>query len=89
MNLGSDPDTGRAMHQGLSLHVGGHLSMVGLHSFAACRDAADPILPALRVISHTMPPLEGWVAPLLPARLAPDMPGDRPEQLPMVGEGES
>ena len=82
----SDPDTNRAVHQGLSLHVGGHLSMAGQHSFAVCPDAADPVLPALRVIAHAMPPLEGWVAPLLSARPvpSPDMPGDRPDRLPMV-----
>ena len=87
VELGSAPDAGRAMHQGLSLHVGGQLSMAGPHGFAACPEASDPVLPALRVIAHASPPLAGWVTPLLPARPtpSPEMPGKRRDALPMAG----
>ena len=83
--LGPDPETGRAVHEGLALHVGGSLAMEGAQSFKACPGSADPVLPAPRVIAHAMPPLAGWVAPLAPVGPATEMPGTHVRERPMDG----
>lgn len=83
--LDPDPETGRAVHAGLALHVGGSLAMEGAQSFTACQGAADPLLPVARVIAHAMPPLEGWVGPLVRERPATEMPGTKVEKRLMEG----
>lgn len=77
--------------QGFSVHAGGSITARGPLWLAACEGAADPVLPSLRVIAHTLPSLAGWVTPLLPPRPATDMPGTAVKPLPLAeprhGEG--
>ena len=71
---------------GLAAHAGGGLrAEAGLHFEPCPETAADPVLPRLQVITHAMPPLDGWVAPLVPEGPAPDMPGTTAEKLKMAG----
>ncbi len=64
-------------HRGSAIHVGGELSVQGRHEFQSCGRAASSLLPNLRVIRQVMTEV-----PLpKPDEVAPDMPGDRPEEL--------
>lgn len=78
--LGLPGETSAPRARGISVHAGGEIRGTGAQSFAPCRGAEDPVLPELRVISHTMPPVEGWVTPVKPADDR-DLPGTRPEPL--------
>jgi Flp pilus assembly protein TadG len=72
---------------GPAIHASGTLRADPGQHFMPCLDAAtDPVLPRLQVITHAMPPLDGWVAPLvLPQGPAPDMPGKAADGLKMAG----
>jgi Flp pilus assembly protein TadG len=72
---------------GLAIHAGGRVQADPRQHFMPCPEAAaDPVLPRLQVITHAMPPLDGWVAPLaLPQGPAPDMPGKAADGLKMAG----
>jgi hypothetical protein len=73
--------------RGLSVHAGGVIRGTGAQAFRPCPAAEDPVLPRLRVISFTMPPVDGWVTPMKPPEDG-DLPGDKPEQL-ALQEGRS
>lgn len=70
--------------QGIAVHAGGKIHGTGTQSFGPCLGANDPLLPELRVISHTMPPLDGWVTPVQEQE-EPDLPGTRPDRLVLSG----
>ena len=87
--LAADDNQKRTQHRGLILHAGGRVTAEGSHSFARCPTEArsDPLMPAMQVIAHVMPPLRDVRA--APAHTAPvpqtDMPGQEVERLPMEG----
>jgi Flp pilus assembly protein TadG len=78
--LGLSGETSPSLSRGIAVHAGGEIRSAGVQTLMPCAGAADLLLPSLRVISHTMPPLEGWITPVIPVE-EPDMPGTRPEQL--------
>jgi hypothetical protein len=80
--LGLPGETSAPKSRGISVHAGGEIRGTGAQSFAPCPGAEDQVLPELRVISHTMPPVQGWVTPVKPADDR-DLPGTRPEPLAM------
>lgn len=80
LGVAGDASTSRA--QGISVHAGGSIRGTGTQALRPCPGAADPVLPALRVISYTMPTVEGWVTPVMPPEER-DLPGDRPDSLGM------
>ena len=84
VTLGLPGDTADPKARGLSVHAGGEIRSTGTQSFKPCAGATDPVLPMLRVISHTMPPVDGWVTPLTP-KVEPDLPGMRPDKLELQG----
>ena len=94
--LGDDPDHEQTAHNGLILHAGGRVTAKGSHSFARCPDEAtfDPLMPAMQVIAHVMPPLGDVLAPPeqtrpvqteLPGEAAPRLPGEAAPRRPMKG----
>ncbi len=96
IRLADDPDQKRIAHQGLILHAGGRVTAEGSHSFARCPAEArsDPLMPAMQVIAHVMPPLgDVLTAPEqarpvqteLPGQAADRLPGDAAERRPMEG----
>ena len=84
IRLVSDPDHARSQHRGLVLHAGGRVTAEGGHSFARCpaETKADPLMPAMQVIAHVMPPLGGVLAPPVQARPETDMPGQAVKRMP-------
>jgi hypothetical protein len=74
VQLGLTNDMTSVRGRGIAVHAGGDILGTGTQSFMPCPAAADPVLPALRVISHTMPPLDGWVTPVHP-EVETDLPG--------------
>ncbi len=82
--LGLPGETANPRARGIAVHADGEISSTGTQGFRPCPGAADPLLPALRVISHTMPPVDGWVTPLTPPAV-PDLPGARTDRLEMEG----
>jgi Putative Flp pilus-assembly TadE/G-like len=78
LGLNNEPTPVRG--RGISLHAGGQIRATGTQSLAPCPGAADPLLPTMRVISHTMPPLDGWITPLVPEKET-DLPGTAVERL--------
>lgn len=83
--LEGDPDQWLVPHVGLVLHAGGGVVAEGSHSFDRCpaETATDPLMPALQVIAHAMPPLGDVLAPPAKARPETDMPGEKAKRLPM------
>lgn len=75
VTLGLPGETSISRGRGLSVHAGGAIYGTGAQSFAPCPGAEDRVLPALRVISFAMPPVEGWVTPVNPPKDA-DLPGE-------------
>lgn len=88
VQLGLSGDATPYRARGIAVHAGGEITGTGSQSFMPCPDASDPLLPELRVISHTMPQLEGWVTPLHP-REEHDLPGTRPDRLAVQDDGRS
>lgn len=84
VQLGVPGDRSSATARGIAVHAGGKIRSTGTQSLRPCPEAHDPLLPELRVISHTMPPLEGWVTPVQQQEER-DLPGDRPDRLVMQG----
>ncbi len=86
ITLAADPDQERTQHRGLILHAGGRVTAMGSHSFARCpaETTSDPLMPAMQVIAHVMPPLGPVLAPPLQKAPAPqtDLPGQAIERLP-------
>jgi hypothetical protein len=78
--LGFVGETSASLARGIAVHAGGEIRSAGVQTVMPCAGAADPVLPSLRVISHTMPPVEGWITPVTPVE-EQDMPGTRPEPL--------
>jgi hypothetical protein len=74
IQLGLDNEPAPVRGRGISLHAGGQIRATGTQNLSSCPGADDPLLPTLRVISHTMPPLDGWITPLAPEP-EPDLPG--------------
>ena len=100
IRLADDPDQKRIAHQGLILHAGGRVTAEGSHSFARCpaETRSDPLMPAMQVIAHVMPPLgDVLTAPEqarpvqteLPGQAADRLPGDAAERRPMEGGDET
>lgn len=96
IRLGDDPDHEQTAHNGLILHAGGKVTAKGSHSFARCPGEAvsDPLMPAMQVIAHVMPPLGDVLTapeqarPLqtdLPGETVDQMPGEAAERMPMEG----
>lgn len=85
VTLAPDPEGRIARHQGLSVHAGGRIATVGAHAFDPCPGASDPVLPGLRVISHAMPPTNGWLSPVERPAPEAEMPGENVETRPMQG----
>ena len=78
----------RTPHNGLVLHAGGRVTAKGSHSFARCPDEAisDPLMPAMQVIAHVMPPLgDVLTAPEQARPVQTDLPGEATERMPMEG----
>lgn len=78
--LGIQGEAADPRARGIAVHAGGEIRSTGTQSFKPCPEAADPVLPTLRVISHTMPPVDGWVTPITP-KIEPELPGVRPDRL--------
>jgi hypothetical protein len=78
LGLAGEASPSRA--RGISVHAGGKILGSGAQSFKPCHGAEDQVLPTLRVISHTMPPVDSWVTPVKPADDR-ELPGTRPEPL--------
>ncbi len=75
----------RRIH-GFAVQAGGDLRTSGPLVLEGCPEAAgDPVLPPLRVLTHVMPDLEGWVAPLDPDPPARPLPGTPVERLALEG----
>ncbi len=71
---------------GFAAHAGGSLQAGPGQHFEPCPEtAADPVLPRLQVITHAMPPLDGWVTPLAPEGPVPQLPGTSVKELKMAG----
>jgi hypothetical protein len=82
VKLGRPDDRFSGVSRGLAVHAGGMIIGSSNTVPAACPGAEDPLLPSLRVISHTMPPLDGWITSTTPEEEV-DLPGVRPERLSM------
>ena len=82
--LGLPGEAASPRARGIAVHAGGEIRSTGTQGLKPCPEATDPLLPALRVISHTMPPIDGWVTPLTP-EVEPDLPGARPDRLEFKG----
>lgn len=80
-------DEGAPEHRGFAAHAGAGLRVEGAQRFAHCPQDSDPLLPPLRVITHVMPPLDGWVTPLPRALPDRELPGSAVKALPMAGSG--
>lgn len=84
VTLGLAGEPSNPIARGIAVHAGGEIRSNGAQGFKPCAGAADPLLPVLRVVSHTMPPVEGWVTPITPKE-EPDLPGRRPDRLALHG----
>ncbi|MGL6211836.1 MAG: pilus assembly protein TadG-related protein [Paracoccaceae bacterium] len=84
VTLGLAGEASNPIARGIAVHAGGEIRSNGAQGFKPCAGAADPLLPVLRVVSHTMPPVDGWITPLKP-REEPDLPGNRPDRLALQG----
>lgn len=85
IRLGGDPDHEQTTHNGLILHAGGRVTAKGSHSFARCpgETTSDPLMPAMQVIAHVMPPLGDVLSAPEQARpVQTDMPGEAVDRLP-------
>jgi hypothetical protein len=87
VRLGLAGETSFSRARGLSVHAGGAIRGTGAQDFRPCPGAEDDVLPALRIISFTMPPVKGWVTPVKPPEEV-DLPGRKPEPL-VLAEGRS
>lgn len=74
VTLGLGRSGSKLQSRGIAVHAAGKIIGNGAQSFQPCPGAADPLLPDLRVIRHTMPPVEGWVTPVF-AEDGPRLPG--------------
>lgn len=70
--------------RGISVHAAGKIIGNGAQSFLPCPGGVDPLLPDLRVISHTMPPVDGWVTPVTAVE-GQALPGKPVERLDLHG----
>jgi hypothetical protein len=84
VTLGLDGAGAAKSGHGIAVHAGGRILGNGAQSFRPCPGAADPLLPDLRVISHAMPPLDGWVTPVTKTK-DPELPGNRGKRLEFEG----
>jgi len=85
--LTADETQKRTHHRGLILHAGGRVTAEGSHSFARCptETRSDPLMPAMQMIAHVMPPLGEVLAPPVQAAPKANLPGQAVERLPMEG----
>ena len=88
IRLEESSDLWIATHNGLVLHAGGTVIAEGVHRFTQCPTEApsDALMPAMQVISHTLPNLSGVLSPPAKPRKKTDLPGKAKGRMKMDSE---